>query len=63
MKQFDKIKESSHVQYLDAYNLHGWTMFEKLPVNGFRWKKMCLNLMKSSQKIMIKIVTKNIFLK
>ena len=39
MKQFDKIKESSHVQYLDAYNLHGWTMFEKLPVMVLDGKK------------------------
>ena len=25
--------------YLDASNLHGWTMFQRLPVNGFKWKK------------------------
>ena len=39
MKTFHKIKESSHFQYLDAYNLHGWAIVQKLPVNGFRWKK------------------------
>ena len=34
--------------YLDANNLYGWAMFQKLPVNGFKWKNMYLNLMKSS---------------
>ena len=23
--------------YLDANNLYGWVMSQKLPVNGFRW--------------------------
>ena len=35
--------------YLDANNLYGWT-FQKLPVDGFKWKKMYQNLMKSSYK-------------
>ena len=25
--------------YLDANNLHGWAMYHKLPVNGFKWKR------------------------
>ena len=25
--------------YLDASNLYGWAMFQKLPVSGFKWKK------------------------
>ena len=25
--------------YLDASNLYGWAMSQKLPVNGFKWKK------------------------
>ena len=25
--------------YLDARNLYEWAMFQKLPVNGFEWKK------------------------
>ena len=23
--------------YLDANNLYGWTMIQRLPVNGFKW--------------------------
>ena len=39
MKKYDKSKESSYVQYLNANNLHGWAMSQKLPVNGSKWKK------------------------
>ena len=41
MKKFDKNKESSFIEYLDANNLYGWTMSQKLPVDGFKWKKIC----------------------
>ena len=39
MKNNDKNKESSYIQYLDANNLYGWAMSQKLPVNGFKWIK------------------------
>ena len=39
MKSYDKNKESSFLQYLDANNLYGWAMSQKLPVNGFKWVK------------------------
>ena len=34
--------------YLDAKNLYGWAMSQKLLVNVFEWKKILLNLMKNS---------------
>ena len=37
MKNYDDNEESSYIQYLDAYNLYGWAMSKKLPVNGFKW--------------------------
>ena len=37
MKNYDNNKESSYMQYLDANNLYGWAMSQKLPVNGFKW--------------------------
>ena len=37
MKNYDKNKESSYIQYLDANNLYGWAMSQKLPKNGFKW--------------------------
>ena len=37
MKDYDKKKKSSYIQYLDANNLYGKAMTEKLPVRGFRW--------------------------
>ena len=39
MKNYDKKEESSYIQYLDANNLYGWAMSQKLPVNGFKWVK------------------------
>ena len=37
MKDYDENKESSYIQYLDANNLYGWAMSQKLPVNNFKW--------------------------
>ena len=37
MKNYDKNEESSYIQYLDANDLYGWAMSQKLPVNGFKW--------------------------
>ena len=42
MKNYDKNKESSYIQYLDANNLCGWAMSQKFPVDGFKWKKNML---------------------
>ena len=39
MKNYNKNIELSYIMYLDANNLHGWAMFQTLPVNGFKWKK------------------------
>ena len=37
MENCNKNKESSYIQYLDANNLYGWVMSQKLPVNNFKW--------------------------
>ena len=39
MNNYDKNKESSYIQYLDADNFYGWAMSQKLPVDGSKWKK------------------------
>ena len=44
---YDKNIELSYLMYLDANNLYGWAMSHKLPVNGFKWKNIYQNLMKS----------------
>ena len=37
MKNFDKTKLSKFLMYLDANNLYGWAMTQKLPVHSFKW--------------------------
>ena len=39
--------------YLDAKNLYGWAMSQKLPGGGFKWEKI----------LILKTVRKDIFLK
>ena len=38
-KTFNQNKESLYFMYLDADNLHGWAMSQKLPVCNFNWEK------------------------
>ena len=44
MNDFDESKPSTFIQYLDANNLYGWAMSQKLPTGGFKW----MNVDKSS---------------
>ena len=37
--------------YLDANSLYGWGMSENLPVDSFKWVKVCQYLMKIYKKI------------
>ena len=55
MKNYDKNKESSYIQYLDANNLYGWAMSQNLPVNGFEWVKHISSLYKKLKKF-IKLI-------
>ena len=36
MNNYDKSIESSYLMYLDANNLYGWAISQKLPGNGFK---------------------------
>ena len=63
MKNYYKNRESSYIQYLDANNLCGWAMSQKLPVDGLKWEKNTLKLNEDFIKTMMKIVIKDIFLK
>ena len=37
MENYNKEKPSTYIQYLDANNLYGWAMSQKLPTHGFKW--------------------------
>ena len=39
MKDYDKNKDSSYIQYQGVNDLYGWEMSQKLPVNNFEWVK------------------------
>ena len=53
-KYMENCKES-YIQYLDASNLYGWVISQKLPVNGFEWVKDISSINKKIKKI-IKLV-------
>ena len=37
MKDYDKNKESSYLDYLNVNSLYGLVMPQKLPINNFEW--------------------------
>ena len=37
INNYNKNKESSYLEYLDANNLYGWAVSKKLPIGGFKW--------------------------
>ena len=39
MKDYDKNKEPSYIQYWDVSNLYGWAIFQEFTVNNFEWIK------------------------
>ena len=60
MKNYDINFILSYLIYLDANNLCGWGMSQKLPVNGFKWVKELLKFNEcSSAKGFIKIYEEN----
>ena len=44
MKNFDKNNESSYIEYLDANNLYGWAMSQKLPVKLFQMGRKVIKI-------------------
>ena len=64
MKNYDKSKESLYIHYLNANNLYGAAMSEKLPINGFKWVNDISGINKKFVKSYDKkMVTKVIYLK
>ena len=39
MKDYDKSKELSYIQYWDVNKLYRWIMSRQLPINNFEWLK------------------------
>ena len=40
MIHYNKTQPSTYIQYLDANNLYGWAMSQKLPTHGFKWMEI-----------------------
>ena len=60
MTNYYKDIESSYLMCLDANNLYGWAISQKLSVNGFEWVEDQFN--KDFIKSMMKTVIRDIFL-
>ena len=62
MKNYDKNTASSYIEYLDANNLYGWAMSQKLLAKSFKWvkKKKLSQFKKDFIKNMMKIVMQDI---
>ena len=50
MNNYDKRKLISDLMYLDANNMYGWAMCEKLPIGGFKWVKDLSQFNENSNK-------------
>ena len=37
MKDFNNLERAMYLMYLDANNLYGWAMSQKLPIHSFKW--------------------------
>ena len=49
MKNYNRNKESSYIEYWDINNLNGWAMSQDLLAKHFEWiKKILFNLVKIS---------------
>ena len=47
LENYDKRKIVSYLMYIDANNLYGWAMSQKLPMDGFKWVKDLLKFNES----------------
>ena len=63
MKDFDKNKQSSYLQYWDVNNLYGSAMLQKLSVINLEWIKDTSQFKEDFIKNIMKKVIKDIFLK
>ena len=63
MKDYDKNKEFSCLQYWDVNDFQDGTVLQKLPVNNFDWIKDTSQFNKDFIKTIMKKMIKNIFLK
>jgi hypothetical protein len=43
MQNYDKTQETTYIQYLDANNLYGHSMSQKLPYRDFEWVEMTVD--------------------
>ena len=63
IKDYDKNKVSSYLNYWDVNNLYGWAMSQRFPVNNFEWIEDTSQFNEDLIKTIMMKVKKIIFLK
>ena len=56
MEDYDPCTESSYPMFLDVNNLYGWVKPQKLPIDGFKIKKINYTSTKTSNKTMMTVM-------
>ena len=62
-KTIKQEKKSSYLTCLDANNLYGWAMSQKLPIDSYEWESKYVQINENFIKIMMNIVIKDTIFK
>lgn len=63
IKDYNSNTELTYLMYWDDNNLHGWMVSQRLPVDGWKWRRDLFRLMETLYKAMMKTAANDTSLK